>query len=160
MTCPLSPALLTKIRRFFPEENIVWESESPPIGRCNSCNRATWKQSDISNSCLFPQPDGTRCIGRFYQSRMLRAQVSPQISSSDAAGWEAERPLVPKMLLSTLFPHWPVYTPFEALDAWSSTANKQERGGAPRWSCYGPMDPGISDLVLRGFLHPQGSGLI
>ncbi len=47
MTCPLSPALLARIQRFFPED-------------------------------------------------------------SDAAGWEAERPLVPTVPLSTLFPTWPV----------------------------------------------------
>ncbi len=147
--------------------------DSPPVGRCNICNRVTYDQSAVSSLCLFPQPDGTRCCGKFYQ--MLQAQVPTQ-------GWEeellhgrhgagrlgvdgsldnrclvvppfAERPLVPKMSLSTLFPHWPVYTPFEALDAWSSTANKLERGRAPRWSWYGPMDPGTPDLIRRGFLR-------
>lgn len=121
MTCPLSPALLAKIQRFFPENPVPvpWELESPPIGRCSVCNRATWNPAELSDPCLFLQPNGTRCPGMF-------------VPVSDAAGWEAERPLVPKMSLSTLFPSWTVYTPFEALTAWASTADKLERGRAPR----------------------------
>ncbi len=134
MTCPLSPALLAKIQRFFPEDSDA-----------------------AGNHTAFQRIGLGRYIRNFYRQPGPKTPQEQYVDAfpDDATGWEAERPLVPKMLLSTLFPSWPVYTPFEALDAWASTANKLERGAAPRWTWYGPMDPGIVDLIRRGFLQER-----
>lgn len=34
-----------------------------PMGRCSSCNRATWELQAIQVTCGFRQPDGTNCAG-------------------------------------------------------------------------------------------------
>jgi len=36
---------------------------SDPIGECSVCGRKAWVQSDLGNSCDFPQPNGARCKG-------------------------------------------------------------------------------------------------
>lgn len=38
---------------------------SEAIARCSVCNRAAWETKDIATVCDFPQPDGSRCKGRF-----------------------------------------------------------------------------------------------
>jgi hypothetical protein len=36
-----------------------------PVARCSDCGRKTWDADSVGEACDFPQPDGTRCTGRF-----------------------------------------------------------------------------------------------
>lgn len=39
--------------------------DDAPSWKCDTCGRITWAREDAGNLCRFPQPDGTRCSGRF-----------------------------------------------------------------------------------------------
>lgn len=36
-----------------------------PQGECDACHRKTWTAVSMNQPCDFPQPDGSRCKGRF-----------------------------------------------------------------------------------------------
>ncbi len=119
MTCLLSPALLARIQRFFPED------------------------SDAArNHTAFQRIGLGRYIRNFYRQPGPKTPQEQYVDAfpDDAAGWEAERPLVPKMLLSTLFPSWPVI--------W------QHPSFITAVQC-GKNRPQTADLIRRGFLQER-----